>query len=72
MTTKPQPHSDEPSIETPAAIAPEDAEQLFARCGEPRELWLVPGAGHRDVFEVGGDAYRQRVLDFLERSLPAS
>jgi alpha-beta hydrolase superfamily lysophospholipase len=55
-----------------AHAPPEDAEQLFARCGEPREFWLVPGAGHRDVFEVGGEAYGQRVLDFLDRSLPAS
>jgi alpha-beta hydrolase superfamily lysophospholipase len=48
---------------------PAEAEELLQRCRGPRELWLVPGAGHRDVFETAGNAYAERVLDFLERSL---
>lgn len=50
---------------------PEDAERLHARCQGPKELYLVPGAGHRDVCEAGGEEYRQRVLDFLGRRLGA-
>jgi alpha-beta hydrolase superfamily lysophospholipase len=46
-----------------------DAERLFACCQGARELYVVPGAGHRDVVEVGGEDYRRRVLDFLERRL---
>jgi uncharacterized protein len=46
---------------------PDDTLRLFDRCNEPRELWLVPGAGHKNVFEAGGDEYRSRVLDFLQR-----
>ncbi|MBI4298032.1 MAG: hypothetical protein HY676_05845 [Chloroflexi bacterium] len=28
-------------------IAPEQAQQLYQAAGEPRELALLPGAGHR-------------------------
>jgi alpha-beta hydrolase superfamily lysophospholipase len=49
--------------------SPAEAEQLYHHCRGPRELWLVPQAGHRDVFERGGAEYRSRVLDFLERRL---
>jgi alpha-beta hydrolase superfamily lysophospholipase len=47
-------------------------QRLFERCGEPRELWLVPGARHADVFEVAGESYGEYVLDFLRRRLPHS
>lgn len=46
---------------------PVDAERLYERCRGPRELWLVPHAGHRDVYETGGQNYQERVLGFLER-----
>lgn len=49
-----------------------DAERLYERCRGPRELWLVPGAGHNDVPEIGGAAYQQRILQFLSRWLPAA
>jgi alpha-beta hydrolase superfamily lysophospholipase len=48
---------------------PEIAQRLFACCGEPRELWLVPGAHHADVLEVAGQAYADHVLEFLQRRL---
>jgi alpha-beta hydrolase superfamily lysophospholipase len=48
---------------------PLEAKQLYDRCQGPRELWLVPGAGHRDVLETGGTVYQQRILDFLTRRL---
>jgi len=51
---------------------PAEAERLFHRCQGPRELWLVPGAAHRDVFETGGLAYQQRILEFLDRWLPVA
>jgi pimeloyl-ACP methyl ester carboxylesterase len=47
----------------------EVAERLLACCGKPRDLWLVPGAAHCDVFEVGGQRYEERILAFLEHSL---
>jgi alpha-beta hydrolase superfamily lysophospholipase len=48
---------------------PAEARQLYECCQEPRELCLVPGAGHRDVFETGGFMYQQQILDFLRRRL---
>jgi alpha-beta hydrolase superfamily lysophospholipase len=51
---------------------PDDAVRLYEKCREPRELWLVPRAGHKDVCETGGDLYRERILDFLERHATSS
>jgi alpha-beta hydrolase superfamily lysophospholipase len=46
---------------------PAEAQQLYEYCRGPREIWLVPGAGHRDVVEAGGSLYRRCILDFLAR-----
>src|SRR6266852_4541012 len=46
---------------------PTEARQLYERCRGPREIWLVPRAGHRDVVETGGSLYRHCILDFLAR-----
>ena len=51
---------------------PEDAQRLLERCRGSREIWLVPGACHADMYEVGGEPYRNRILDFLERRLSPS
>jgi pimeloyl-ACP methyl ester carboxylesterase len=48
---------------------PLEARRLYECCQEPREFWLVPGAGHKDVFETGGLSYQQQILDFLRRRL---
>jgi alpha-beta hydrolase superfamily lysophospholipase len=48
---------------------PADAERLYARCRGERELYVVAGAGHRDVCESGGADYRHTVLTFLARHL---
>jgi pimeloyl-ACP methyl ester carboxylesterase len=50
---------------------PEDAERLYQRISGPAELWLVPGAGHENVLEKGGEEYQRRIREFLERWLPA-
>jgi pimeloyl-ACP methyl ester carboxylesterase len=51
--------------------SPLDASRLYERCEGPRELVLVPGAGHCDLLEVAGTAYEEHVLGFLERWVPA-
>jgi hypothetical protein len=48
---------------------PADAARLYEHCRGPRELWIVPHAGHQDVCEIGGELYRERILDFLGRRL---
>jgi dipeptidyl aminopeptidase/acylaminoacyl peptidase len=43
---------------------PEDTQRLFEAAREPKELWMVPEAGHRDLF---GPEYEPKVLRFLEK-----
>jgi uncharacterized protein len=43
--------------------------RLFETAGEPKELLVVDGAGHAEAYAVDPEAYRRRVLDFLERHL---
>ncbi len=45
------------------------AKLLFKRAGEPKEIWLVPGAKHNKCAEVGGFEYKQRLSDFFRRYL---
>jgi alpha-beta hydrolase superfamily lysophospholipase len=52
-----------------AYAPPEDTQELYLRCPEPRELAIIPDAEHMDVCQVGGQAYQDRILDFLERCL---
>ena len=54
-----------------AHATPLEPERLYERCQGPREMWLVRGAGHKDVCETGGAAYRSRILRFLDRWLGA-
>jgi uncharacterized protein len=49
-----------------------NAQRLVERCRGPRELWLVPNAGHRDVLEQAGPAYAERILQFLAHRLRAA
>lgn len=41
---------------------------LFALAREPKELWMIAGAGHTDCFAKKAD--RQRLLSWLARALP--
>jgi fermentation-respiration switch protein FrsA (DUF1100 family) len=45
------------------------SERLFAAAAEPKELFVVPEAGHAEAYAVAPEAYQARVLDFLERHL---
>lgn len=49
-----------------------DTQLLFATAVQPKELWLIVGAGHVDYFEAAGEAYRDRVLGFLISALGAA
>lgn len=39
--------------------------QVFEAAASPKELYLVPRAGHNDLVAVGGEAYCQRLSDFV-------
>ena len=45
------------------------AKMLFKKAGEPKEIWLVPGAKHNKCAEVGGFEYKQRLADFFRQYL---
>ena len=51
------------------AISWRQMTRLFDAAGEPKELYVVPGAGHAQAYAVAPEAYRSRVLAFLERHL---
>jgi len=48
-------------------IAYRYSEMVFARANEPKELWLISGARHDNMADVGGEEYRRRILGFFER-----
>jgi alpha-beta hydrolase superfamily lysophospholipase len=45
------------------------SEQVFGNANPPRELWLIPGARHDNMEEIGGEEYRRRIVAFLEEHL---
>lgn len=42
---------------------------LFAAAEQPKELWIVPEAGHRQADELQPDEYLARVIGFFDRHL---
>lgn len=50
-------------------IPVDDARRLYDSAGEPKQLWIAHGAGHRCVDEVYPDEYRERVVGFFDRHL---
>lgn len=47
------------------------SEQLYAASPAQKKLYLVKGAGHENCAATAGEAYKQRVIDFL-RSVPTA
>lgn len=45
------------------------ARENFALAGEPKELWIVEGAGHRGLRRAAGAEYDGRILAFLKKHL---
>ena len=46
-------------------------QQLFAAAPEPKRFYPIPGAGHNDMLEVGGEAYLACLKEFVESTTPA-
>ena len=54
-------------------VDPGVAKYLYRQAAEPKDLWIVPGAGHLNYLSAAGDEYRQRMISFFEdRFLSAS
>jgi fermentation-respiration switch protein FrsA (DUF1100 family) len=47
----------------------DDTRALFAAAREPKQLWLVDGAGHVDLCRFGGESYRRRVLELMASAI---
>jgi pimeloyl-ACP methyl ester carboxylesterase len=45
-----------------------EAHQLFHAAREPKELWLVPNATHRQIEGVAREEYRRRIVVLFERA----
>lgn len=43
----------------------DQSRRLFAAAAEPKALWMIEGAAHRDFFALDPAGYRARVLPFL-------
>lgn len=41
----------------------------YAAAGEPKALWMVPGAGHTEGADVHPREYEQRIVAFFDRAL---
>jgi dipeptidyl aminopeptidase/acylaminoacyl peptidase len=50
-------------------VPPATTKDLFAAAGDPKRLWIVPGAGHTDFTTVAPEEYAQRLNQFFAESL---
>jgi len=46
-----------------------DTDSLFEAASQPKELWIVPGAGHGSTLAMAGQTYPERVVNFFKRAL---
>lgn len=51
-------------------VSHELGRKLFEKANEPKEFFTLRGAHHNDTYEVGGQAYAQKVHQFIERYIP--
>jgi fermentation-respiration switch protein FrsA (DUF1100 family) len=42
------------------------AKALFQRANQPKQLYLVPGAGHNDIVEIGGETLENQISGFID------
>jgi hypothetical protein len=45
------------------------AHALFEAARDPKELLIVPGANHSNVWDVGGSAYHEALAEFFKKHL---
>lgn len=47
----------------------EETKQMYELANNPKQLWMVDGAGHVDLHAFERQEYERRVLDFLNRAM---
>ncbi len=50
-------------------LSPSNSLENYAAARQPKELWLVPGAGHGQTLQRAGNAYVRRVVSFFRQAL---
>lgn len=48
---------------------PSQSEELYAAAHEPKQLWIVPGAGHAGCYDSATTEYERRVIHFFRQAL---
>ena len=48
---------------------PSQSEELYAAAHEPKQLWIVPGAGHAGCYDTATREYERRVTHFFRQAL---
>lgn len=51
---------------------PRETEAIFAAALQPKQLWLVPGAAHRDLRDFAKDEYERRISEYFAKYLYSS
>lgn len=46
-----------------------ETERLFATARGPKEIWIIPGAGHFNMYSYAGKIYENRISAFLHQYL---
>lgn len=55
--------------EQDSAIPPINSQRLYDAAGEPKELYLIPNAGHGGFLDADRRAFEEKVVGFLNRYL---
>jgi dipeptidyl aminopeptidase/acylaminoacyl peptidase len=50
-------------------IPVDNGRKLYSAAGEPKELWLIPGADHGGTLTAAGSEYEKRVGEFFDKHL---
>lgn len=45
------------------------SELLYRNANDPKELWLIRGARHDNMPDIGGEEYYERILGFFDRTI---
>ena len=46
-----------------------ESQEMFRQAPNPKELWVVKGAKHRDFDALLGEVYQERIIEFLEEHM---
>jgi uncharacterized protein len=50
-------------------IKPEYSKMLFKAANEPKQLLIIDNAGHNDVWDIGGETYKNSLIAFFKKYL---